>query len=124
MSRIFNLVNAALGGWLIVAISVFPRSAALWIAFATAIAITAAAAGLAGVAFVRRGYVQGAVASATVALGAFLIVASLVFEKASTCWLMAIAGGVVEAVALGSFVPTRTKLVAIDSMRQTESFAS
>ena len=124
MQRILNLGNAALGAWLIVAISVFPRSAALWLAFATAIAITAVSAASTGVNVFRRRYVEGAVAAATVGLGAFLIVASLVFERASLGWLMAIAGGVVEAMALGAFVPTRTKLVAIDSMRQPESYAA
>jgi hypothetical protein len=102
MTRVLKWTTAALGLWLIVAISVFGKAVALWIAFGTAIAIALVGVIDFGVAVARRdaGAATGAVT--TVLLAAFLIVASLVFDGASTSWLMVTAGGVVELVSLGA----------------------
>lgn len=113
MSKILKSVTALLGLWLIVEISVFSSGVALAIAFATAIAITTVASADAIVEFAKARRVSTSVATA--ALGAFLIIASLVFEGASTGWLMAIAGGAVEAFALTALaVPRlRVRVVAV-----------
>lgn len=102
MTRVLKYLTALLALWLIVEVSVFPSGAALWIAFATGIAIGAVAfADVAfGVAEGRR--IAPGMAAATGLLAAFLILASFVFEGASLSWLMAIAGGVIEALALAA----------------------
>jgi len=100
LSRILKYTQALLGLWLIVEISVFPSGAALWIAFATAIAFTAVAAVDAFVGFLRGRLLPPILAVGVVLLGGFLMAATLVFEHASATWLVAIAGGAVEACAL------------------------
>ena len=100
MNIALKYLTALLGLWLIVEVSVFPASAGHWIAFATAIALTAVALGDAALSGVRRRLVAASTASATALLSGFLIIASLVFVHASVSWLMAIAGGVIEALAL------------------------
>src|SRR5262249_5103150 len=97
MSRILKYLEALLGLWLIVEVSVFPSGAALWIAFATAIAIAALAAVDAGTGFVQSRLLAPALATGTALLGGFLILASLLFDHASLSWLMAVAGGAIEA---------------------------
>jgi hypothetical protein len=57
----------------------------------------------------------------TVALGTVLIVATQLFEGVSRGWLVAIAGGVVEFVALAGLTTAKTKLVSIDAMREPET---
>lgn len=49
---------------------------------------------------------------ATAALGGFLIVASLIFEGISLGWLLAIAGGTVQALTLVAFASPRYRLRA------------
>lgn len=102
MSRILKYAVALLGLWLIVAVSVFPAGSALWIAFATAIAIAVVAGVDAVAGFAQRRLLSPALATVTAVLGALLVVASLVFENASLAWLMAIAGGAIEAIALSA----------------------
>jgi hypothetical protein len=106
-------LTALLGLWLIVEVSVFPTSAARWIAFATAIALATVALGDAVFSGLRRRIVAASTATAVALLSGFLIIASLVFVHASVSWLMAIAGGVIEALALSELVlPARVRLVA------------
>lgn len=100
MSKVLKWINALLGLWMIVEISVFGIGVALWIAFATAIAIVGVVDF--GVDVARRDSLAAAGAVATVVLASFLILASLVFEGASRSWLMVTAGGVVEMFALGA----------------------
>ncbi len=113
MNIALKYLTALLGLWLIVAVSVFPTQPARWIAFATAIALTTVAVGDVLVSGLRRRVVTALTATATALLSGFLIVASLVFVPASMGWLMAIAGGVIEALALSELVlPERLRLVA------------
>src|SRR5919201_3835003 len=113
MNIALKYLTALLGLWLIVEVSVFPASAGHWIAFATAIALTAVALGDAARSGVRRRVVAASTASATALLSGFLIIASLVFVHASVSWLMAIAGGVIEALALSELLlPARVHIVA------------
>jgi hypothetical protein len=119
MTKILKSVTALLGLWLIVAVSVFSSGTALALAFATAIAITAVASTDAALAYVKSRRVSTSVATA--GLAAFLIVASLVFEGASLGWLMAIAGGAVQALALVAIASPRYRLtVAQAPERQSE----
>jgi len=105
--------TALLGLWLIVAVSAFPTSAAQWIALATTIALVSVALGDAVLSGLRRRIVAASTASATALLAGFLIIASLMFVHASMSWLMVIAGGVIEALALSELVlPARVHLVA------------
>jgi hypothetical protein len=98
---------------LIVAVSAFPTSAAQWIALATTIALVSVALGDAVLSGLRRRIVAASTASATALLAGFLIIASLMFVHASMSWLMVIAGGVIEALALSELVlPARVHLVA------------
>ncbi|MBI3648631.1 MAG: hypothetical protein HY240_07785 [Actinobacteria bacterium] len=94
--------HGAAGLWLIVEISVFGAGVALWIAFATATAIAIIGVIDFGADVARRDPLAATGAVATVLLASFLIVASLVFEGASTSWLMVTAGGVVQVFALGA----------------------
>ena len=113
MNVALKYLTALLGLWLIVAVSVFPDGAARWIAFGTAIALASIALGDAIFSGLRRRLVAATTATATALLSGFLIVASLVFVHASVSWLMAIAGGVIEALALSELVlPARVHLVA------------
>ena len=113
MNIALKYLTALLGLWLIVAVSVFAASPARWIAFATAIALAAVALGDALYSGLRRRIVAASTASATALLSGFLIVASLVFVHASVGWLMAIAGGVIEALALSELLlPARVHIVA------------
>lgn len=108
-------LTALLGLWLIVEVSVFPSGAAHWIAFATAIALTAVALGDSVFSGLRRRLVAASTATATALLSGFLIIASLALVHASVSWLMAIAGGVIELLALSEFVlPARVRLVALN----------
>ncbi len=102
MSKVLKWITALLGLWLIVEISVFGAGVALWIAVATAIAIALVGVIDFGIGVAHRDALAASGAVATVLLAAFLIVASLVFEGASTSWLMVTAGGVTEALALGA----------------------
>jgi hypothetical protein len=112
MTIALKYLTALLGLWLIVAVSVFPASAAHWIAFATAVALTTVAVSDAALSGIRRRLVAASTATATALLSGFLIIASLVFVHASVGWLMAIAGGVIEALALSELVlPARIHLV-------------
>jgi hypothetical protein len=112
MNIALKYLTALLGLWLIVAVSAFPASAAHWIAFATAIALTAVAVGDAALSGVRRRFVAASTATATALLSGFLIIAALLFAHASVDWLMAISGGVIEALALSELVlPARLRLV-------------
>ena len=121
MNVALKYLTALLGLWLIVAVSVFPTQAAHWIAFATAIALTTVATGDAVVSGLRRRVVTASTATATALLSGFLIVASLVFVPASVGWLMAIAGGVIEALALSELVlPARLRLVAYGANGRVE----
>lgn len=123
MTKILKSVTALLGLWLIVAISVFPATAALWIAFATAVAITAVASADVALEAVRRRRVSSAVATAS--LASFLIIASLVFESVSLGWLMAIAGGVIEAVALAALAFPRLGIgITASETRETHADAA
>lgn len=118
MTKILKSVTALLGLWLIVEISVFPSGAALALAFATAIALTATASADAVFEYVRNRRVGTAVATA--GLGAFLIIASLVFEGASLGWLQAIAGGAIEFAALAAIAAPRYRVsVASESESRT-----
>ena len=110
MDRVLNYLIGALAVWLIVAINVFPESAALWLAFATAIAITAFASAAVAFALARGQRLVPALYTGVGGLAAFLIVASLVFEGASLGWLQAIAGGVIEFAVLGALaLPSRAR---------------
>ena len=112
MNVVLKYLTALLGLWLIVEASVFSSGAAQWIAFATAIALTAVALGDSVFSALRRRIVAASTATATALLSGFLIIASLVFVHASVSWLMAIAGGVIEALALSELVlPARVRLV-------------
>ncbi len=102
MSKVLKFLMGLLGLWLIITISVFNTGPALWIAFGTAIAITLFAVTDFAVDVAPRDAIAATGAVATVLLASFLIVASLVFEGASTSWLMATPGGVVELFALGA----------------------
>jgi hypothetical protein len=113
MNIALKYLTALLGLWLIVEVSVFPTAAARWIAFATAIALVTVALGDTVFSALRRRLVAASTATATALLSGFLIVASLVFVHASVGWLMAIAGGVIEALALSELVlPARVHIVA------------
>jgi hypothetical protein len=101
-SKVLKWITGLLGLWLIVEMSVFGAGVALWIAFATAIAIALGGIIDFGVDVAHRDSLAAAGAAATVLLAAFLIVASLVFEGASTSWLMVTAGGVTEVLSLGA----------------------
>src|ERR671922_93229 len=92
MNIALKYLTALLGLWLIVEVSVFPASAAHWIAFATAIALTTVALGDAALSGIRRRLVAASTATATALLSGFLIIASLVFLHASVGWLMATVG--------------------------------
>src|SRR5919201_4671444 len=108
-------LTALLGLWLIVEVSVFPSGAAHWIAFATAIALTTVALGDSVFSAIRRSIVAASTATATALLSGFLIVASLVFVHASVSWLMAIARGAIELLALSELVlPARVRLIAFN----------
>jgi hypothetical protein len=104
LSRALKWVTAFLGLWLIIEISVFAASPALWIAFGTAIAIALVGVIDFGVAVARRDSISAAGATVTVLLAGFLILASLIFDGASRGWIVATAGGVTEVLALGSLV--------------------
>lgn len=113
MNIALKYLTALLGLWLIIEVSIFTTSAAHWIAFGTAIALATVALGDAVFSSLRRRIVAASTAAATALLSGFLIVASLVFVHASASWLMAIAGGVIEALALSELVlPARLRLVA------------
>jgi hypothetical protein len=113
MNIALKYFTALLGLWLIVAVSAFPTSAAQWIALATTIALVSVALGDAVLSGLRRRIVAASTASATALLAGFLIIASLMFVHASMSWLMVIAGGVIEALALSELVlPARVHLVA------------
>jgi hypothetical protein len=59
--------------------------------------------------------VAASTATATALLSGFLIVASLVFVHASVSWLMAIARGAIELLALSELVlPARVRLIAFN----------
>lgn len=114
MNVALKYLTALLGLWLIVEASVFAAPDARWISFATAIALVAVAIGDAVYSGVQRRVVAASTATATALLSGFLIIASLVFVHASAGWLMAIAGGVVEALALSELVaPARIRLVPV-----------
>ncbi|MGH3032967.1 MAG: hypothetical protein ACRDON_00235 [Gaiellaceae bacterium] len=120
MTKILKSITALLGLWLVVEVSVFSSGVALAIAFATAIAITAVALADVVLTYVRSRRVSTAVATA--GLAAFLIVASLVFEGASLGWLMAIAGGAVQGLALVAIASPRYRLaVAQVTERQADA---
>lgn len=102
MSKVLKWITGLLGLWLIVQISVFGAGVALWIAFATAIAIALVGVFDFGVDVAHRDSLAAAGAVTTILVAAFLIVASFVFERASTSWLMVTAGGVIEVLALGA----------------------
>ena len=113
MNIALKYLTALLGLWLIVEVSVFPVQAAHWISFATAIAIVLVALGDSIVCALQRRMVAASTATATALLAGFLIIASLVFVHASGAWLMAIAGGVIEALALSELVlPARLRIVS------------
>jgi hypothetical protein len=115
MNIALKYLTALLGLWLIIAVSVFPTGAAHWIAFATAIALTAVALGDCTVSALRRRLAAASTATATALLSGFLIIASLVLVHASVSWLMAIAGGVIEFLALSELVlPARVRVVAFN----------
>lgn len=122
MGKVLKYITGLLGLWLIVEISVFPAVAALWIAFATAIAVALVAVVEFGVGVARRDPVSASTATLTALLAAFLIVASLVFDGASTSWLMATAGGVIELLALGAlgFAPSRAIAEVVTSEARPE----
>jgi hypothetical protein len=110
MNIALKYLTALLGLWLIVEVNVFPAHVAHWLSFATAIAILLVALGDSIVCAVQRRVV--AASTATALLAGFLIIASLVFVHASVAWLMAIAGGVIEALALSELVlPARLRIV-------------
>jgi hypothetical protein len=112
MNIALKYLTALLGLWLIVEVTVFPAHVAHWISFATAIAILLVALGDSIVCAVQRRVVAASTATATALLAGFLIIASLVFVHASAAWLMAIAGGVIEALALSELVlPARLRIV-------------
>jgi hypothetical protein len=114
MNVALRYLTALLGFWLIVDVSVFPSGAAHWIAFVSAIALTVVAACDAAFSALRRRIVAASTATATALLSGFLIIAALVFVQASVNWLMAIAGGVIELLALSELVlPARIRLVAL-----------
>ncbi len=113
MDKVLSYLVGALGVWLIVAINVFPDAAALWLAFGTAVAITSLASVGAAVAFARGQRLIPAVLTAVTGLGAFLIVASLIFEGASLGWIQAIAGGAIEFVVLGALAAPSTARPAL-----------
>ena len=112
MNKVLKYITGLLGLWLIVEISVFGAGAALWIAFATAIAVAVVGVIDFGVSVAHRAAVSSVGAALTVVLAAFLIVASFVFEGASTSWLMATAGGVTQLLALGALGFSRPRAVA------------
>jgi hypothetical protein len=115
MNGVLKYLTALLGLWLIVEVSVFPSGAAHWIAFVTAIALTGVAVGDSVFSALRRRIVASSTATATALLAGFLIIASLVLVHASVTWLMAIAGGVIELLALSELVlPARVRLVAFN----------
>ena len=74
MNIALKYLTALLGLWLIVEVSVFPASAAHWIAFATAIALTTVALGDAALTGIRRRLVAASTATATALLSGFLII--------------------------------------------------
>jgi hypothetical protein len=102
MDTLLRYSLAVLGVALIVGISVFPAGAAIWIAFATAVAITAVAATDTAVEYLSGRMLAAGLAAATTAGAVFLIIASLLFEGVSRGWLMVVAGGTIEFVALAS----------------------
>jgi hypothetical protein len=115
MNIALKYLTALLALWLIVEVSAFPSGAAHWIAFATAVALSAVALGDSVFSALRRRMVAASTATATALLSGFLIIASLVFVHASVSWLMAIAGGVIELLALSELVlPARVRLVALN----------
>lgn len=107
MHKLLKYVTALLALALIIAVSVFGTGAALWIAFGTAIAMTLVAGADLAVSAGRRDPLSSTAAAGTLVLAAFLIVATLIFEGVSMSWLLAIAGGTIELLALG--VPVRSE---------------
>lgn len=124
MENLLRYSLAALGAALIVGISVFPAGAALWIAFATVVAITAVAATDTVVEYVNGRTIRAGLAAATTLGASFLIVASLLFEGVSRGWLMVVAGGAVELVALASAGPGARQAAASSPVADASRLAA
>jgi len=116
MQKLSKYFIGSLGVALVVGISVFPNSVALWLAFAIAIAVTAVASADAAVSSIRGQRLAAGASTAIAAGGAFLIVASLIFEGVSLGWLQAIAGATVTFVSLGvAALPQRRAALSVAS---------
>jgi hypothetical protein len=124
LNTILKSATAALGLWLVVSVSVFSSGPALALAFATAIALTSVAAVDAGYSAARGRRYSAAVAAATAAGSAFLIVASLIFEGASLGWLMVIAGSAVQAGVILTLAATGSRRAAVAPVAETSRLAA
>jgi membrane-associated phospholipid phosphatase len=85
--RIRYLYNIALGlaaGFLVVATQAFAPTTVAWLTFAIAAGVTALSVGIAPL---RTGLVQRVLSVASTVLGAWTIVASLVFAPTTVLWL-------------------------------------
>jgi hypothetical protein len=79
-----NLVLAVIGGFLVVATQAFAPGAVAWLTFAIAIGAVVVGAGMtAGI----RDVAQRGIGALTAVLGAWTIVASLVFVPTTVVWL-------------------------------------
>lgn len=94
---IYNLGLALLAGFLVVATQVFSSVTASWLTFAVAIAAAAAALGIIPA---RIGTLQRVLASVTVVIGGWTIVASLLFAPTTAVWLGLASAAVLLALAL------------------------
>jgi hypothetical protein len=121
--RALSSLSALIGLALIVGVSVFPDNVNLWISLGAAIALTATASTFAAYAYTHGLFVTGSVQLLTTGLGAFLIIATLIFDGVSRGWLVVIAGGVVELVALATS-PNRRSEAAVARLPEASARAA
>ncbi len=81
---LYNIVLSLAAGFLVVVTQAFTPIAVAWLTFAIAIGVTAAALGMVAL---RTGIVQRVLSAVTVPIGAWTIVASLVFAPTTVVWL-------------------------------------
>lgn len=109
MRRFLKYAAAALGLWMVVAITTLPETAALWVAFGTGLAI--AGLGLFDLVYGRErgeryspflGFAGGII-------GALIVIGSQQIEGATFAWGAAIGGAVIMGLSLLSLVVERRR---------------
>jgi hypothetical protein len=91
-----NLALALVAGFLVVATQAFAPGALAWISFGVAVAITVIGLGM----LLSHRLVQRAVAALATVIGAWTIVASLVFAPTTVVWLAFASGLAVVGLGL------------------------